>query len=79
MFPYGLHLVLQLPMRSNVDVALLRRCRSRWLCDEHLVEVIIHNVVVVMACVHAPVQSLHSSGQYISTTQDSNFLTLPVA
>ena len=61
---HGLHLVLQLRMRPNVDVALLSRRRSRWLCDYHLVEVIIHKVVVVMACVHAPVLSLNSLGQH---------------
>lgn len=51
----GLHLV-----RGNVDVALLGSSSRGWLCAQHLIEVIIHIVVVVMAHSVAIVHIVHS-------------------
>ena len=51
----GLHLV-----RGNVYVALLGSSSRGWLCAQHLIEVIIHIVVVVMAHSVAIVHIIHS-------------------
>ena len=54
----GLHLNFMLLVRGNIYIALLGCSGRRWLHAKHLIEVIIHIVVVVMAHAVAVVHSL---------------------